>query len=192
MRHLSERYDAPECANLKVKVVCYSTLDGWMELRPFAEPGLDSERLAKEYREAPKIGDSNSWRKVNGVLFQIAMRDNSTGKIASADEKQRKLIMIEHGLNEEVANALSPFDAVIFVNGSNIKRGFKTGRRPFPLHAVLTHECINLIERRTGQTIIQDFDAKNMYCDDPSAEALVKFIGKIGRNEFVRRYLTKP
>lgn len=191
MRHLSEKYDAPQCANLKVKVVHYSTLGSWMELWSLAEPGLDRERLAKEYRETPEMGGSDSWRNVNGFLFQGAVQDTSTGKIAFADEDQRNQMMIERGLNGEVAKALSPFDAVIFVNDSNIKEAFKAGQ-PFPLHVVLTHECINLVERRTGQTFIKDFDAKNRYYDDPSAENLGEFVDKIGRNEFVRRYLTKP
>ena len=191
LRHLAEKYNAAQCADLKVKVAHCATLDGWMEVWSLAKLGLDCDRLRTEYGEALRMEILDDWRNVNCLLLQVAVQDTSTGKIAFADENQKEQIMVEHGLRAEVANALSPFDAIIFVNDSNVKQAFRAGQ-PFPLHLVLTHECINLIERRTGQTIIKDFDPSHKYYDDPSGEALVHFIDKIGQNEFARRYLTKP
>lgn len=191
LQHLSEKYHAPQCASLQVKVVHYGTLEGWMELWSLAKASTDADNLSIEYREVPKMESSSDWRNVNALLFQAKVQDTATGMTSFADEEQREQKMIEHGLRPELANALSPFDATIFVNGTNIRQAFKAGQ-PFPLHVVLTHECINLIERRTGQTIIKDFDAKHRYYDDQSAQALVELTNKIGQKEFARRYLTKP
>jgi hypothetical protein len=99
--------------------------------------------------------------------------------------------MIENGLDPELADALSQFDAVIFVNHHNITRAYKAGQA-FPLHGPLTHECIHVIERRTGQQVIKDFDSDRQYHDDISSRILIDFIDSIGLEEFRRRYLTRP
>ncbi len=188
IRHLAQKFNAPQCAKLKLKVAHCGTPDGWMEVCPLVKPGLDRDRLSTEYREAPSFEEPENWLKVNGLLVQLVVLDNSTGEIDSVDENQRKQLMIQHGFRTELASALSPFDAVIFVNDSNIKKAFEAGQ-PFPLHIVLTHECINLIERRTNRTIIKDFDANHRYFDDPSADTLGEFIERIGWKEFEHRYL---
>ncbi len=187
---MAQKFNALQNANLKVKVVHCGTLDTWMRVWSLAKSGLDHDRLSTEYREAPVVGDPDSWQRVNSLLVQVAVRDSSTGKVEFANENQREQVMIEHGLGTKLARALSPFDAVIFVNDNNIRKALEAGQ-PFPLHIVLTHESINLIERRTNQTIIKDFDAKDRYFDDPSADALAEFIQEIGPKEFEHCYLRR-
>ena len=58
----------------------------------------------------------------------------------------------------------------------------------FPLHGPLTHECIHIIEVRTDQHLISGFDHKR-YHDTVSLAVLEEFIARIGREEFMRRYL---
>jgi hypothetical protein len=114
--------------------------------------------------------------------------DMTTGKREFADEKLREEAMVRQGLSPDLAHALSPFDAVIFLNMENIEQANKAGQ-PFALHGVITHECIHIIERRTGQVIVKDFDAQHNFLDDKSVCVLAEFIKTIGEYEFMRRYL---
>jgi hypothetical protein len=188
LQHLAEKYHAPECASLKVKVVHCRTLEGWMELWPLARASTNPDTLSREYRRVPEMQSPTDWRNINALLFQAKAQNTTTGVTSFANEKQRRQKMIEHGFSPELANALSTFDAIIFTNADNIRQASRAGQ-PFSLQTVVTHECINLIERRTGQTIIKDFDAEHSYCDDQSAEALAELANKIGQKEFAHRYL---
>jgi len=98
--------------------------------------------------------------------------------------------MVEHGFSDELVDALSQFDAVIFVNDRNVNLAYRAGQM-FSLHSPVTHECIHIIERRTGQQIINNFNPQQ-YHDPVSLGVLQEFIEKVGRIEFKRRYLTRP
>lgn len=189
LRHVSEKYGAPQCANLKVKVAHSGTHEGWMQVWSLARHALDKKRLAKEYTRAPETDSPDSWEKTNFNLFQAVKQNTETGQIVSASEDERKEQMVEHGLSDELADALSPFDAVIFVNDRNVNLARQAGQM-FPLHGPVTHECIHIIERRTGQQIISGFNPQE-YHDPVSLAVLQEFIAKIGLDEFKRRYI-KP
>jgi hypothetical protein len=188
LRHVAEKYGAPQCANLKVKVAHCGTREGWKRVRSLAMQALDKKRLAKEYTKAPETDGSDSWEKINFNLFQAVKQNTNTGEIVSASENEWKEQMVKHGLSDELADALSQFDAVIFVNDRNVNLAYQAGQM-FPLHGPVTHECIHIIERRTGQHIISGFNPQQ-YHDPVSLEVLQEFIAKIGPDEFKRRYLT--
>lgn len=113
-------------------------------------------------------------------------RNINTSQIVSASEDERERSMVEYGVSAELADALSQFDAVIFVHDDNMLEAIEAGE-VFPLHGPLTHECIHIIEVRTDQHLISDFDHKQ-YHDTVSLAALEEFVARIGREEFMRRY----
>jgi hypothetical protein len=186
LRHVSEKYNAPQCASLKVKVAHCRTRESWIALWSFARDTVDRESLAKEYKEAPEVS-FDSWQEVNAFLVQGVKRNLNTGQIVSASEDERERSMIEYGVSAELADTLSQFDAVIFVNDDNMLEAIEAGE-VFPLHGPLTHECIHIIEVRTDQHLISGFDHKQ-YHDTVSLAVLEEFITRIGREEFMRRYL---
>jgi hypothetical protein len=174
---------------LKVKVAHCRTQESWIGLWSLAKHTADRKRLAEEYKEPPEVS-SNRWQEVNALLFQGVKRNINTGQIVSASEDERERSMLEYGVSAETADALSQFDAVIFVY--NMIEAIEAGE-VFPLHGPLTHECIHIIEVRTDQHFISDFDHKQ-YHDTVSLTVLEEFISRIGREEFMRRYLpeSKP
>jgi hypothetical protein len=190
LHHVAEKYGAPQCANLKVKVAHCGTREGWMRVRSLAKEALDKKKLEKEYTKAPETDSSDNWEKINLNLFQAVKQNTHTGQMVSASEDERREQMVEHGLGDELADALSPFDATIFVNDRNVNLASQAGQM-FPLHGPITHECIHIIERRTGQHIISGFNPQQ-YHDPVSLAVLQEFIAKIGRDEFKHRYLTGP
>ena len=189
LRHVAAKYNAPECADLKTKVVLCETHDDWGELWSLAKQALNPDRLSTEYKEPPQIQTSSGWVKQNALTLQVVMKNLTTGRVISADEKVKRQTMIDYGIDADQASALSSFDAVMFVNNTNVKQALRAGLA-FPLHLVLAHECINIIEQRTGQRIIQGFDAKTMFSDRQSVEAVLELMRRIGHNEFRHRYLT--
>jgi hypothetical protein len=190
LRYVAKKYGAAECANLKVKLAHCGTPAGWGQVWSLARDTLDKNRLATEYTRAPKVESPDGWEKVNFNLFQAVKQNTQTGEIVSASEDERKKHMVEHGFSDELADALSQFDAVIFVNDRNVNLAYRAGQM-FPLHGPLTHECIHIIERRTGKQIISNFDPQQ-YHDPVSLGVLQEFIEKVGLFEFKRRYLTRP
>jgi len=190
LRYVSEKYNAQEFAGLKVKVIHYATLDQWLTLLPHVSATYDPRRFEEECGKRLEMNRDN-WVRVNCYLLHIVAQDTETGEILPAEESLREETLIENGFDPELADALSQFDALIFVNQHNIVGAFKAGQA-FPLHGPLTHECVHIIERRAGQQIIKDFDSDRQYHDDVSWRILMDFIDKIGPDEFVCRYLVKP
>jgi hypothetical protein len=188
LRYVAEKYGAPKCANLKVKVAHCGTPSGWRQVWSLVRDALDRNRLAREYTIAPKVDSPDGWEKVNLNLFQVMEQDTHTDEIVSASEDERKKHMVEHGFSNELADALSQFDAIIFVNDHNVNLALSAGQM-FPLHGPVTHECIHIIERRTGQQIISDFNLQQ-YHDSVSLTVLQEFIEKVGLIQFRRRYFT--
>jgi len=185
LHYLAEKYNAPQCASLKVKVAHCRTQEGWTGLWSLAKHTADRKRLAEEYKEPPEVS-FNRWQEVNALLFQGVKRNINTGQIVSASEDEKERSMLEYGVGAEQAEALSQFDAVIFVHDDNMLEAIAAGE-VFPLHGPLTHECIHIIEVRTDQHLISDFDHKQ-YHDTVSLAALEEFVARIGREEFMRRY----
>ena len=188
LRHVAEKYNAPQCADLRVKVAHCGTREGWMGLWSLARDALDRQKLAKEYTKAPNMGSSDDWQKINFYLFQAVKQNTHTGQIASASQNEREKCMVEYGVDAELADALSQFDAVIFVHNDNVNQAIQAGQ-VLPLHGPLTHECIHIVERRTNQHILSGFDPEQ-YHDPVSFAVLQEFIARIGWDQFKRRYLT--
>jgi hypothetical protein len=188
LRYVAEKYDAPQCASLKTKVI-HCTGEAWTGLWPLARDSTDRGTLAREYTETPKV-NPNIWREVNVFLFQCLRRDARTGQIVSVSKDKRREIMFSYGMTDEAADAFSQFDAIVFVHKHNIIRANQAGM-VFPLHGPLTHETIHVIETRTGQHIISGFNPKQ-YHDPVSLAVLQGFIEKTGRNEFKHRYFPEP
>jgi hypothetical protein len=188
LRYVAEKYGAPKCASLKVKVAHCGTRSGWGQVWSLVRDALDRNWLAKEYTRAPKVDSLRDWEKVNFNLFQVMELNTHTGEIVSASEDERKKHMVEHGFRDELADALSQFDAIIFANDRNVNLALRAGQM-FPLHGPVTHECIHIIEGRTGQRIISDFNLQQ-YHDPVSMTVLQEFIEKVGLIEFRRRYFT--
>jgi hypothetical protein len=59
LRHLAEKYNAAQCADLKVKVAHCATLDGWMEVWSLAKLGPDA------------IGSVRNMEKRSGWKFSM-------------------------------------------------------------------------------------------------------------------------
>ena len=88
LQHLAEKYHAPQCASLQVKVVHYGTLERWMELWSLAKASMDADRPSGEYREVPKMEGSSDWRNVNALLFQAKVQDAATGMTSFVQHPQ--------------------------------------------------------------------------------------------------------
>jgi hypothetical protein len=189
LQHLARKYNAPQCANLGVKVVHCGTSEGWVRMWPLARDTVNRKMLANEYREMPEVNLS-TWLKVNLFLFQGVKRNIDSDKIVSASENERLSFMVGHGVGARLADALSQFDAVIFVHTDNIIRADRAGI-VFPLHSPLTHEALHIIEVRTEKNIISGFNPRE-YHDPVSLAVLEEFITKVGWDEFNRRYFLEP
>ena len=87
---LARKFNAPQCAHLKLKVVHYPTMDSWMWLLALVKSSLDHEKLRREYREPPKFKDADDWREVNCLLLQVIVKDVVSGTIAFANEERRE------------------------------------------------------------------------------------------------------
>jgi len=166
----------------KVKIL-FSTDSFWMRLWSIAQ---QTKRYSPvEFKEEMKPSPEN-WLKVNGYVLQPTSVD-SEGKIEfRLSDEMRVRGLVDLGFPREYAERLSVFDAVIFLHTSNLKEAEDHGQY-FPVHLVVTHECVHIAERLSGQFFIRDFDTR--FFEHPIVEnTLASFLDKLGIQEFVRRY----
>jgi len=181
-----EKYNAPQCASVKVKVLFVPTYHKWLKLWKLSESTTDKKRSLLEYGE--QRSNRSNWMNCYGYLHQIAIGATDTGQFESSAPEQLKKDMLAMFLREELADAYSQFDAVIFLNLPNIQKALDKGV-PFPKLGTVAHECTHIIERYTGKRIIDANQWELGYWDTPSFKAFTEFVDRIGgKDELVKRY----
>lgn len=130
----------------------------WMDLWNMFKANLFKTYSPVEFVEKMEPSPEN-WLKVNGYSVQITAQDNQ-GKIQFRLSKEERLGYLKDvGFPSESAEALSVFDAIIFLHTSNLKEAEAHGQY-FPIHLVVTHECVHVMERLSGQFFIRNFDIR--------------------------------
>jgi hypothetical protein len=107
--------------------------------------------------------------------------------LTSLDERREAARKIIGDFDDEVAERAAGYNAVIFLNHDLILKR-KTTVNNYPA-LVIAHECINIIEETTGQTLIEGHDA-NILFDAPTLETYREFQQKIGEDTLKQLYPT--
>lgn len=102
-----------------------------------------------EYTDRPDTSTAEGWGKVNAVYLLPSRLENGRPKVAKLSAYERRSLLERAGITGSLADQLSGFDALVFVNAAAVVRRAKAGI-PFPDLQLVAHEVVHISERLSG------------------------------------------
>lgn len=200
-QYLVKKYGAQNCENVKVKV--FSIDDGlrWDDfgIKVFLSGsysrgngiavGLYSDsEYARPLSPLASNFDAWSWqwylaeKDAKGEMGDFTLRTDP-GK---RQEIARRFF---DSFDDTLANVVPQYDVLIFLNRERLTDLELTLPDPCASQKVMTHECVNLIEERTGEQLVKNHDPTK-FLDRTSQECFDEYVRMVGgMNKFKQRYL---
>jgi hypothetical protein len=179
LRFLSRKVEIVGDRNVKV---LYCGESFWSQLHPLQK--TSGVFKPNESVRRPSTKTLAGWQRVNGWIIQPVGQLEDGSLIWSLTPEERVIGFRDFGLEPALAQELSLFDAVIFLNQRNLLNAVRNGRC-LPNFLVVAHEVFHVVERLSGGRLhMSTWDADRDIDAPEVLECFYEFVKGSGAEAF--------